>query len=455
MPSQTLFSVFMVHRSLIMMSEGLFCSNSILDSFLTYLWPLVHLQYLTNVCGLPGEFALAVRKKIFMIMGSLDSESLIMAIYHVQRVCESQVELMEMLVRALKPLFEPSLIPKLTPLVALDEAYAQKVLMGLFSTPAPPIDVKPLSLETTESYIVAQLDLLYWSMLAAGGAPLASLPRMQFLSPLPPELQPDFAIVAGGTTVQCHSWILYGRWPWFRRLISSGLAESSSMTMSLPDDCWSLNTVKAFLRYLYTNSVDLFESGSSANELLETARLFDLLDIDNNPTPGFSALIEHCNAPYSTNPTVKTAVSSYQRLLLYGSSSQRKHLRKYISQSIDSIMSDDKLCAEFATLGAKVCAQILFQSYERDFPSGASTSSNSGLAPNNNPGSSLTFSSSSSRKKDSKREKSPSGSKSPKSGDERQRSLDRDYKRTSPTQSTPDSPSSSNAGPKRPSDVPR
>lgn len=385
---------------------------------------------------------MAIRKKIFMIMGSLDSEALIRAIYHVQRVCESQVELMEMLVRALKPLFEPSLIPKLTPLVALDEVYAQKVLMGLFSTPAPPVDVKPLSLETTESYIVAQLDLLYWSMLAASGAPLAQLPRMQFLTPLPQELQPDFVINAGGTAVQCHSWILYGRWPWFRRLISSGLAESSSMSMSLPDDCWSLNTVKAFLRYLYTNSVDLFESGSSANELLETARLFDLLDVDNNPTPGFSSLIEHCSAPYSTNPTIKTAVSSYQRLLLYGSSSQRKILRKFIAQNIVQIMADEKLCAEFASLGPKVCSMILFQSHDRDFPSGLAISSSSLSPPSGSNSNSTSSSNTISRKKDGKREKSPAGTKSPK---EERRTLDQSdsYKRTSPPQSNAEPTSSS------------
>lgn len=310
---------------------------------------------------------------MFMVMGTLDSDSLIKAIYHVQAMCDSLVELIDMLVRALKPLFEANMIPKLTPLVRVDEVYAQKVLMGLYSQPVPPVDVKPLD-ATTESYIVSQLERLYWSMLLGQGASTSVMPNgVEVIHPLPRDLQPDFNIMLGDQAVPCHSWVLYGRWPYFRRMIQAGLGEVESMTMHLPDDCWSLATLRAFLRYLYTNSTGLFDpSDKSCSELLDNARLFELLDVDNNPTPGFGPLIEHCTAPHSTNVTIRTAVSSYQRLLLYGSSAQRKQLRKFISQNIAAIMADDKLASEFASLGSKTCATILFAVHEREYPSGAS-----------------------------------------------------------------------------------
>lgn len=331
------------------------------------------IQYLSHTCSLPPEFSLAVRKKMFMVMGTLDSDSLIKAIYHVQAMCDSLVELIDMLVRALKPLFEANMIPKLTPLVRVDEVYAQKVLMGLYSQPVPPVDVKPLD-ATTESYIVSQLERLYWSMLLGQGASSAVMPNgVEVMNPLPRDLQPDFNIMLGDHAVPCHSWVLYGRWPYFRRMVQAGLGEVESMTMHLPDDCWSLATLRAFLRYLYTNSTGLFDpTDKSCTELLDNARLFELLDVDNNPTPGFAPLIEHCTAPHSTNVTIRTAVSSYQRLLLYGSSAQRKQLRKFISHNIAAIMADDKLAAEFASLGSKTCATILFAVHEREYPSGAS-----------------------------------------------------------------------------------
>jgi hypothetical protein len=338
----------------------------------TYL-DLIEIFYLSYTCSLPPEFSLAVRKKMFMMMGTLDSDSLIRALYHVQAMCDSLVELIDMLVRALKPLFEASMIPKLTALVSIDEKFAQQVLMGLYSQPVPPVDVKPLE-ATTESYIVNQLERLYWSMLLAQGASTSVMPHgIELLNPLPKDLHPDFNIMLGDQAISCHSWVLFGRWPYFRRMMASGLGEVDSMTMSLPDDCWSVSTMRAFLRYLYTNSVGLFDTtDKTCMELLDNARLFDLLDVDNNPTPGFGPLIEHCTAPHSTNVTIRTAVSSYQRLLLYGSSAQRKQLRKFIAQNISSIMADDKLCAEFASLGSKTCATILFAVHDREYPSGAS-----------------------------------------------------------------------------------
>lgn len=315
-----------------------------------------------------------------MLMGTLDVDSLVKAVYHVQDMCESLPDLVDMLVRALKPLFEAAIIPKLTPLVAVDEAFAQKVLMGLYSPPAPPVDVKPLDL-TTESYIVHRLEILYWSMLASAGASEKSLPRtLALLRPLPAELQPDFTIHVGDQSASCHSWMLFGRWPYFRRMIASGLSEASAMTMTLPDDCWSIKTLRAFLRYLYTNNCGLFDpADDTCTELLDSAHLFDLVDIDSKPAPGFAPLIEHCSTP-SEKGNIATAVASYQRLLLYGSATQKQKLITFMAENIQAIMADDKLSAEFALLGSKACSKIFFASFNREFPSAARRANAPGVA---------------------------------------------------------------------------
>lgn len=377
---------------------------------------------------------------MFMMMGTLDADAVVKAIFHVQKMCESMADLVDMLVRALKPLFEPSMVPLLTPLVAIDESYAQKVLMGLYSQPAPPVDVKPLE-TTTEGFIVNRLEVLYWSTLVhLGVTTVAMSPVQPLIVPLPPELQPDFEIEVGKShanrdassgysgssshstsrssaprddqsprldgsganvplrslessgndggsgacsprdtgnlatppheVIKCHSWVLYGRWPYFRRLVLSGLAETETKSMQVPDDTWTLGTCRAFLRYIYTNNVGLFDGGDVTlrHELLEYAALFELIDLDHEPNPAFSHLIEHCRAPLSLNVTVRTCVSSYKRLLQYGSSEQRSELITFMAKNITAIMSDPHLCYEFSQLGPETCSSVLFTIHNKEFP---------------------------------------------------------------------------------------
>ena len=352
-------------------------------------------------------------------MGTLDAEAVIKAIYHVQKMCESWPDLVGMLVRALKPLFEPSMVSLLTPLVAIDEKYAQKVLMGLYSQPAPPIDVKPLEM-TTEGYIVHRLETLYWSTLIHCGlitperAPIKSL-----IVPLPKTLWPDFemevrtsaphdssagkTVPLGGSganvpstssnatsddgsssskgdsenitkpplveVIKAHSWLLYARWPYFRRMVAAGLCEVESRIMQIPDDTWSLATVRGFLRYVYSNNVGLFEGSNIGmvmrSEILTHAELFNLMDHENTPTPSFAHLIELARAPLSHGITVKNAVLSYKRLLHYGSPDQRIEVIKFMAKNIAAIMSDSALCAEFAGLGTETCTAVLFAMHNK------------------------------------------------------------------------------------------
>lgn len=382
---------------------------------------------------------MAVRKKMFMMMGTLDADAVIRAIFHVQMMCESMADLVDMLVRALKPLFEPSMVPLLTPLVAIDEPFAQKVLMGLYSQPAPPVDVKPLE-TTTEGYIVNRLEVLYWSTLVDAGLTTAAMSPVQpLLIPLPPELAPDFEIEVGrggnsmipqnistasspSTTrasapvsdsspsilvdsganvpirstdasgndvgaglsprdtgnlanpphevIKCHSWLLFGRWPYFRRLVASGFSEVATKSMQIPEETWSLGTVRAFLRYIYTNNAGLFEGSEATlrHELLEYAAMFDLIDLEQNPTPAFAHLIEHCRAPLALNVTVRTSVASYKRLLQYGSPDQRTELIRFMAKNISAIMNDPHLAYDFSQLGPETCSAVLFAIHSKEFP---------------------------------------------------------------------------------------
>lgn len=366
---------------------------------------------------------------MFMMMGTLDADALIRAIFHVQAMCESLAGLVDMLVRALKPLFEPGMMSQITPLVRIDEPYGIKVLTGLFSQPAPPVDVKPLE-TTTEGYIANRLEVLYWSTLAANGEiseSALSSPIAKLLMPLPKELEPDFKILvptrgsngsrisssspapesdvdanvpartngkdAPGSNhisnnaeganslssgasnedsfelIPCHSWVLYGRWPYFKRLIDSGLTEAKTRTMSFPEATWGASTVRAFVRYLYTNNIGLFEGsdGGARLELLEHAGLFDLVDFDGNPTPAFVPLIEHCRSPLTLNVTPKTSISAYKRLLTYGSSAQRQELIKFMADNIVQIMNDDSLRIEFLSLGDQTIATVMFASHHKDY----------------------------------------------------------------------------------------
>ncbi|KAG0165592.1 hypothetical protein DFQ30_008266 [Apophysomyces sp. BC1015] len=86
-----------------------------------------------------------------------------------------------------------------------------------------------------------------------------------------PELS-DFVIIpADGQKIYVHQVILIARWPHFQNMYRSGMAESLERQMEVPE---SYSVVMAFVRYLYTDSLDEHETWPVVCEVLVLANMY-------------------------------------------------------------------------------------------------------------------------------------------------------------------------------------
>ena len=108
----------------------------------------------------------------------------------------------------------------------------------------------------------------------------------------------NFAIVhpSYGTIGVC-GWLLYIHWPWFKRLIDSGLQESKSRIITLPQDSFTLTgllSILLVLQFGYPNVGRL--SLEDAVSILKHASQYDLIGLDDTVLPQVAPLIEACEA---------------------------------------------------------------------------------------------------------------------------------------------------------------
>ncbi|KAG1461400.1 hypothetical protein G6F56_005740 [Rhizopus delemar] len=86
-----------------------------------------------------------------------------------------------------------------------------------------------------------------------------------------PELS-DFSIITGdGVEIHVHQVILLARWPHFKNLHKSGMFESIAKKITIPEP---YNVVMAFLKFIYSDSLDPTESWLVVCELLLLSDLY-------------------------------------------------------------------------------------------------------------------------------------------------------------------------------------
>jgi hypothetical protein len=122
-----------------------------------------------------------------------------------------------------------------------------------------------------------------------------SMPRSNNIEIDAQRSKPDFTIeIPNGCILRCHKRVLCGRWPYMRKLISSGLKESQESHVVLTDD-WTPLRLKNFVRYIYLNEVTQFESLEDCEWLLAIAPLYGLVDFDHLSAKEFVRLVQHCH----------------------------------------------------------------------------------------------------------------------------------------------------------------
>ena len=97
-------------------------------------------------------------------------------------------------------------------------------------------------------------------------------------------------------TIGVCGWLLYAHWPWFKRLVESGLQESKTRIVTLPSDSLTADawrTVICTVQFGYTASLNHLEK-DDALSVLVNARAYDLFDSNGKALPRIHPLIESC-----------------------------------------------------------------------------------------------------------------------------------------------------------------
>jgi hypothetical protein len=114
----------------------------------------------------------------------------------------------------------------------------------------------------------------------------------------------------GSDTTLVHDWLLYARWPYFKRMIDSGMSEATSQRLELPEGF----PLQIFLQYLYNGKIDSIDF-ESAWYLRLNGGEFALKNLEDEAVPDFSRLLAECENLIWPVPSTRNAVSILQRYL--------------------------------------------------------------------------------------------------------------------------------------------
>jgi hypothetical protein len=109
-------------------------------------------------------------------------------------------------------------------------------------------------------------------------------------------LVPNFIVCVGGSKmgVPVHDWLLYCRWPYFKRMIDSGMLEAENHTAELPSDCTSDEVLLAVLNFIYTSQEPQGDQKEQILALMaEHGAMMEFSDLQDQPYPGFEPLFPH------------------------------------------------------------------------------------------------------------------------------------------------------------------
>ncbi|KAF9965555.1 hypothetical protein BGZ70_004604 [Mortierella alpina] len=116
-------------------------------------------------------------------------------------------------------------------------------------------------------------------------------------------------------TIMCHKLILMARWPHFASMVQSGMVEAQTNTLTLPEP---YDTVKGFIDYLYTDSI----------EGMTTDTIADLLVMGNMYV--MSRLVKLCSSALHQQIDIETVSRIYHRAGLSNQTGLRQRALKFM-----------------------------------------------------------------------------------------------------------------------------
>jgi len=253
------------------------------------------------------------------------------------------------------------------PLLVADSEFAVKIMTRLLKPESIPL---PDTVNVFPGWLIRQkLTQLYWTCVASPQDKSSSPDPHPTRSPLPSSLDCNFTISTDdGTKVRVHDWVLYARWPYFQYLINSGFSESEEHQLELPSEVYSPNLLRCFVRYLYTQEVDCFDTDPLKLQLLRLAPQFNLVDLSTPPVPHphFKRLLMHCRVALNGPCTLETCISQYKLMAEMGSSQQLNSVGRFILDHFPTISQNPQQFKQLKELGARAIGEMWLRSRNCD-----------------------------------------------------------------------------------------
>lgn len=281
---------------------------------------------------------------------------------HINKQCPEEQRLLDLAVASIQSRLQPGEVPAACqPLLATNSEFAVKIMTRLLK---PESIQLPETINVYPGWLIRQkLEDLYWTCVDTTD------PNRTCGSPLHPSLGCNFSIMTDdGTSLRVHDWVLYARWPYFQHLINSGFSESEQHQLELPSDTFSPELLKCFVRYLYTQDVEPFDSDTLKLQLLRVAPQFNLVDLSSPPVPHphFKRLLMHCRVVLNAPCTLESCVSQYKLMAEMGSSQQLNAVGRFILDHFPTISQNPQQLKQLKELGTHAIGEMWLRSKSCD-----------------------------------------------------------------------------------------
>src|SRR5690606_18380041 len=131
----------------------------------------------------------------------------------------------------------------------------------------------------------------------------------QTTQPMASEQSPNSEVIL------CHKLILMARWPHFSNMVNSGMTESQTNIMILPEP---VELVQSFVEYLYTDSIEGFDTDTIA-DLLVMGEMYTM-----------DRLVQLCCAELHDRINIETVARIYHRAGLSNQNGLRQRALKFM-----------------------------------------------------------------------------------------------------------------------------
>lgn len=182
----------------------------------------------------------------------------------------------------------------------------------------------------------------------------------------------DFEILIGSDKKHkfaCHSFVLYARWPYFKRLLDSGMSETKSKKLSLPapgKDCGMPPVfLRAILEVCYQGNLsselrkDL--SPSVAMQALATRDLYVDDSEDEQEERTFKHLIHFCQQQADSGLSVENCVDTYKVALELGVDAMAQKAKQLFVNNIKNVMKNPSQIETLFSLRESEQISLLWQ----------------------------------------------------------------------------------------------